>query len=101
MIRSRVVWSLGLTILVASIAGRALAQAPASAGSGENPFTLPELRMYWNPEVGAGEVYEVTGGDGKKHTEEYSILSASTIDGKKAYWLQIALDSPAIKGKAY
>jgi len=96
MIRSRVAWILGLAILSAPIHARG--QAPTS--SGENPFSLPELRMYWNPEVGAGAVYEVTAGDGKKHNEEYVILSASTIDGKKAYWLQITVDSPAIKGNA-
>jgi hypothetical protein len=66
-----------------------------------NPWDTPEMRKYWNPVVGVGEVYEVTRTAGKKSTEEFSILSEETIEGKHAYWLEVAGESPSSAGKVY
>jgi hypothetical protein len=66
-----------------------------------NPFDMPMVRKYWNPIVGAGAVYQVTDADGAKRIEEYEILSEETVEGNKAYWLEVAGQMPQMKGEVY
>lgn len=94
----RTAWGLALAILGLAAVGVSAQTSPKAEG-GENPFAMPELRKYWNPVVGSGAIYEVTAADGKKRTEEYAILSSETVAGKKAYWLEINVESLAFKGK--
>jgi hypothetical protein len=86
-------WALAFTFFF--VAPLAFAQSAA------NPFDMPELRKYWNPVVGAGVVYQVRGTDGKKRTEEFAITSEETLEGKKAYWLEVAEDGPNPGTKVY
>jgi len=94
-------WVVALAIFGLAAGLRAQEPAEKTTQGGENPFATPELRKYWNPVVGEGAVYEVTGADGKKRTEEYDILSQETVGGKKAYWLEVSFAVPSITGKVY
>lgn len=103
---NRAGWALAVAISCATPSARAQNPADAQAAptvqqGGENPFAVPELRMYWNPVVGEGAIYEVTSADGKKRTEEYDILSEETIGGMKAFWLEESISIPSITGTAY
>jgi len=99
--RNRIGWLVALAVF--GLAAGLRAQEPQGGGKprGENPFNQMELRKYWNPIVGAGEVYEVTGADGKKRTEEYDVLSEETLVGKKAYWIEISIGTASLSGKVY
>jgi len=108
----RMIWMLAVAGLCAASTGaRPAPGQTASASSspaqtspekgspttgGLNPFSLREVRTYWNsePTVGTGAVYEVTSANGKKSTQEYELLTEEVIDGKKAYWLEVAGENP-------
>jgi len=99
--RNRIRWVVALGMFGLAAGLRAQEPTEKTTQRGENPFNNAEMREYWNPQVGSGEEYEITGADGKKRTEEYDILSEQTVDGKKAYWLEIVFGMPGLKGKAY
>jgi hypothetical protein len=96
MRRRKSAWILAIAIL--TVSGEALAQSN-QARPASNPFDSPVIRKYWNPIVGAGALFDVTDAKGKKTTQEYEILSVQTVEGKKAYWFEFALESPDFKGK--
>jgi len=91
---------LSFGVALAAAVPRAAPQGPAYFSFG-NPFDTPELRNYWNAVAGAGEVYEISPNGGKKYSEEFDILSAESIEGMDAYWLQVSVDSPKPGGKIY
>src|SRR5580704_15057919 len=78
-----------------------LAAVVTSAQNFGNPWNTPIIQKYWNPVVGAGAVYEVMNGRGKKSIEEFDILSELKLEGKTAYWLEFTQEMPDIKGKIY
>lgn len=98
MRRQKVVWILAIAVL--TVSGEVLAQSRPGQGAA-NPFDTAVIRKYWNPIVGAGAVFQVTDSKGKKTTQEYEILSVQTVQGKKAYWFEFALESPDFKGKLW
>ena len=83
MRRNWIGWVVALAMFGLAAGLRAQEPAEKTTQRGENPFATPELRKYWNPVVGEGEVYEVTGADGKKRTEEYDILSKKRLAGRR------------------
>jgi hypothetical protein len=101
IMQNRIGWVVALAIFGLAAGLRAQEPAEKTTQGGENPFATPELRKYWNPLVGEGAVYEVTGADGTKRTEEFDILSAETLEGKKAYWLEVSIAFPKAAGKVY
>jgi len=54
----------------------------------------PTLGGVWNPEVGAGGVYEVTTTNGKKATMEMAVVGKESVDGKEGYWLETSMNMP-------
>jgi hypothetical protein len=72
----------------------------SSAQFGNNWFDRPEIRKFFNPVVGKGEVYETTNNDSKsKHTMEFAIVSKETVDGQTGYWFEIVSDDSSSGGK--
>src|ERR1700674_980819 len=50
----------------------------------------PTLSGIWHPVVGAGATYETTR-DGKKNDMEMTIVGKEDVDGKPAFWLEMAM----------
>jgi len=59
----------------------------------------PTLGGVWNPEVGAGGVYEVTTAQGKKTTMEIAVVGKELVDGKEGYWFETSMNMPNGKGE--
>jgi hypothetical protein len=88
-----------LTGLLLAPAARALAQ-------GANPLDNPRLQQllatFWHPVVGSGAVYETTEKDGgRKRTMELTVVGKESVEGKEAYWLEVAMQSPDMSGTIY
>lgn len=73
--------------MVVIIAMLALATPLAAQMFGPKPPTLSGI---WHPVVGTGAAYEMTK-DGKKNEMEITIVGKEDVDGKTAYWLEIAM----------
>jgi hypothetical protein len=58
----------------------------------------PQFSGVFNPVVGAGAAYEVTTQDGKKNME-MAIVGRDTVDGKDAYWWEMAMSEPRAGGE--
>lgn len=68
-----------------------------------NPLDRPEYRKFWNPVVGRGSLYESSEKDsGRKNRNlEIQVVGRQSIEGKDAYWIEFALDSPELGGTSY
>jgi hypothetical protein len=51
---------------------------------------IPTLSGVWHPVVGTGAAYETTRPDGTKTQMEITIVGKEDVDGKPAYWMEIA-----------
>jgi hypothetical protein len=76
----------GLAVLAFSAAGPAHAQM----GMG---MSGPSMKGLWNPVVGAGAVYEMTGRDGKKMQMEWAIVGKESVNGQDGYWMEMTVNS--------
>lgn len=75
------------TIVAGVVIGSGVAQAQFKMGG-------PALGGVWNPEVGAGGVYEVTTTNGKKATMEMAVVGKESVDGKEGYWFETSMKMP-------
>ena len=67
--------------------------SPARAQLGLNLFRKPNIADVFKPVVGKGGVYEtVRAKDGTKHSLEMTIIGKESVDGKEAYWMEVAHD---------
>jgi hypothetical protein len=73
---------------------------PLGAQMGMGPRT-PDLSGVWHPVVGSGGAYETTDRDGKKSQLEMTIVGKEDVNGKTAYWMEMALASPRSSGEMY
>ena len=71
-----------LTILAAS--------ASAQMGMSMRP-SMPQ--GIFNPTVGSGAQYEMTGADGAKSTIEFTVVGKEAVNGKDSYWLEWTMSS--------
>ena len=62
---------------------------------------LPGLSGVWHPVVGSGGAYQVTSEDGQKHTMEITIAGKEEVQGKDAYWMEMAMGNPDSGGEMY
>jgi hypothetical protein len=76
--------------LVVMLATLTIASPLAAQMFGPKP---PSLSGIWHPVVGTGAGYEITK-DGKKNTMEITILGKEDVDGKPAYWMEMAMTDP-------
>ncbi|MGA8224844.1 MAG: hypothetical protein WB780_24590 [Candidatus Acidiferrales bacterium] len=53
----------------------------------------PQMHGVWSPVVGHGAAYEIQSADGKNSTMEITVVGKETVDGKDAYWLEMAMAS--------
>jgi hypothetical protein len=84
----------GFAVLV--FCGLALASASgAQMMRGGGP---PQFAGVFNPKVGVGAAYEVQTQDGKK-TMEMAIVGKETVDGKDAYWWEMAMPDERMGGE--
>ena len=58
----------------------------------------PQFAGVFNPKVGAGAAYEVQKQDGNK-TMEMAIVGKETVDGKDAYWWEMAMPDERAGGE--
>ncbi|HKD62841.1 MAG TPA: hypothetical protein VKB40_02300 [Candidatus Acidoferrales bacterium] len=58
----------------------------------------PQFAGVFNPKVGAGAAYEVQKQDGNK-TMEMAIVGKETVDGKDAYWWEMAMPDERAAGE--
>src|SRR4029077_1313134 len=73
--------------MVVIFAALALAMPLAAQMFGPKPPTLSGI---WHPVVGTGAAYEMTK-DGKKNEMEITIVGKEDVDGKTAFWLEMAM----------
>jgi hypothetical protein len=60
----------------------------------------PALRGVWNPVVGAGGVYQIDRPGGKGGME-MAVVGQETVDGKPAYWFEMAMSDPRSGGQVF
>jgi hypothetical protein len=53
----------------------------------------PQVNGVWNPIVGKGAAYQVTGESGKTSEIEITVVAKETVDGKDGYWLEMAVSN--------
>jgi len=61
----------------------------------------PSLSGIWNPVVGSGAAYEMTGRDGKKSQLEITIVGKEEISGKPSYWMEMAMSTGRAGAETY
>jgi hypothetical protein len=66
----------------------ALAMPLAAQMFGPKP---PSLSGIWHPVVGTGAAYDMTSRDGKKTQMEMTVVGKEDVEGKTAFWLEIAM----------
>src|ERR1700680_57369 len=52
---------------------------------------VPTLSGIWHPVVGTGAAYEMTKKDGQKTQMEITIVGKEDVEGKPAFWLEMAM----------
>ena len=67
-----------------------LLAAAASAQMGR--FSAPHVMGFWNPVVGAGAVYTLQPAKGDKTEMQIAIVGKEQVDGKDAYWYEMAFN---------
>lgn len=98
---------LGIFVIVGVAWGQQKSAPPAEKPSGQtsgvmaSPYNSAEVKAFWNPTVGEGEVYEITDASGKKRTEEFNVISTETVSKKIAFWMGFSEELPGITGKVY
>lgn len=85
-----------MAAVVSLVAFSAFAQTPT------NPLDRPEYRKFWNQVVGRGALYESTKDSGGKNKSlEIQVVGKQSVEGKEAYWIEFAIDSPELGGTSY
>ena len=67
--------------------GAARSQAPAMGA----PAGTTAGRGVWNPQPGAGAVYQVAPKSGSRQQVEYAIVGEEDVHGEKGHWLEAAI----------
>src|ERR1700751_6457691 len=83
---------------LAAIVFCGLALASTSAAQMMRGGGPPTFAGIFNPAVGAGAAYEVQTQEGKK-TMEMAIVGKETVDGKDAYWWEMAMPDQRAGGE--
>jgi hypothetical protein len=60
---------------------------------------MPQMNGMWNPVVGSGATYEMTGKDGKKQSITIEIVGKEDSNGQSGFWLEILMSDP--KGQQF
>jgi len=78
-----------------AILGAVAILAFAAAGSAQAQMGMsgPGMKGLWNPVVGSGAVYEMTGRDGKKMQMEWAIVGKESVNGQDGYWMEMTTDT--------
>jgi hypothetical protein len=84
--------------IVVTIAALALAMPLAAQMFGPR---VPNLSGIWHPVVGSGAAYEVTKKDGQKSEMELTIVGKEDVEGKTAFWLEMAMTDPRTTQPVY
>src|SRR5580700_12136609 len=83
---------------LAAIALCSLALASVSFAQMTRGGGPPQFAGVFNPKVGVGAAYEVQKQDGNK-TMEMAIVGKETVDGKDAYWWEMAMPDERMGGE--
>jgi hypothetical protein len=83
--------------MVVIFAALALAMPLAAQMFGPKPPTLSGI---WHPVVGAGAAYEMTR-EGKKTQMEITVVGKEDVEGKTAYWMEMAMTDPRTSQPVY
>ncbi len=82
---------LGVTVLLAACP--LLAPQMSAQGRGGMGMMPPSMNGLWNPVVGSGATYEITGKDGKKQLLTMAIVSKGDSDGKSGFWMEYLMNT--------
>lgn len=81
-----------------------LLAAPSARAQGDflsNPQVQQMMQKFINPVVGAGEEYQSTGGSADERSMQIVLLGTETVQGQKAYWVEMTFDLPEVGGTVY
>jgi len=53
----------------------------------------PDLPGKFNPVVGSGAAYQMTGKDGQTHNWEVAVVGKESVDGQECYWVEMRINS--------
>lgn len=84
--------------IVVTFAALALAMPLAAQMFGPR---VPTLSGIWHPVVGTGAAYEMTKKDGQKTEMEITIVGKEDVEGKTAFWLEMAMTDPRTTQPVY
>jgi len=59
----------------------------------------PQFAGLFNPTIGLGAAYEIQSKDGTKKSMEMAIVGKDTVDGKDAYWWEMAITDEKMGGE--
>lgn len=69
------------------------------AASAQFRMGPPRISGVWNPVVGSGAVYNMTGGRGGASQMQFAIVGKEEIDGATGYWVEVAFDNAEMGGE--
>jgi hypothetical protein len=58
----------------------------------------PSLSGVWNPVVGNGAAYDIQSKNGDTNSMEISIVGKDTVNGNDAFWMEMAMSGPKMRG---
>jgi hypothetical protein len=61
----------------------------------------PGMSGIWHPVVGSGAAYDITVSDNQKHQMEITVVGKEEVEGKTAYWIEMATSNPRSGGDMY
>jgi hypothetical protein len=82
-----------LAAVVVMAAAPLLAPRISAQGRGGMGMMPPAMSGMWNPVVGTGATYEMTGKDGKKQLLTLAIVSKEDSDGKPGFWMEYLMNT--------
>lgn len=78
---------------VALAAGVTLGLAASALAQGMM-MHQPHIPGEFNPVVGSGAEYKITGKDGEAHDWTYAVVGKESVDGAEGYWLEMRTEGP-------
>ena len=88
----------GLRILAVFVIIASALPAGAQRGMGPNAAGLSGI---WHPIVGSGGAYEITDKSGKMSELEITVVGKEDVEGKTAYWMEMAMATGRSPGNMY
>jgi hypothetical protein len=84
----------GIILAAVVVMAAAPLLAPRISAQGRGMGMMPpSMSGMWNPVIGSGATYELTGKDGKKTLMTIAIVSKEDADGKSGFWMEYLINA--------